>query len=1355
MAVREDGTKDMAGYCIGLFKYMRIDENLEKKEKLIDTRRNIIDFAEENTPHEKFLSYGEFDRIGFERVEKFSKFRDISENFKIWMGDRQTLLAYDILDREYEDAVYYEGGNFFVRKEDKQIQSDQLFLGITILQFKNSQKNKQSDMRGFLVQCKKNILELVKEERPAVKCSVLGTMGSYGLIIIWLADQYCDVLHMVTRIRNTDIGNENLVKNRFVDNKSIFLSAYTIFAQNHRFGLDWDKKIKEIKGEASLHITLKRGLSDKILDSLKKWQIENTEIYHSAGEHDVAIRVKSADAFNLFSDGGDLNSKSDFVSENVLQTNLQLYENIQESDTINFLDVSEIFNENRNAQDEQLSTLPELEEIQNRYKELREKFKGKFPSTAGMVDTLDWLYSDYIAKISTASNELWVSNFSYQFQAILKSLLKIVANYDKMGMLNTDVLHIINDLLSDFERQISHIAESNNLILGTPICQFRYSGQNNLTLYAYFGLIKNILKSIYLKQEVSSQSEIVPLIVADIVPIIKSKLFIDNYNKDDARVVTINLPMMALYNPVCYYPYLLHEIFHYVVPKDRYIRNEILERLVFMEMMSSICKSILLQKLQFKTEQEKEQLNILFKACVLRCIYSFMLKYHRDYLVESYGKDATYRDMDEKSRTADEYVKERFDKWLKWINVEENIEVCHNPIYLFCCELYNNREKIGSKLKKWEKVRLEQGGDFKSSIEGIIKLLDSFEGIANNSVPDSRESNFRELLSMVGEEIFESAINLTDTVKEALVDVNMVTAGGMDVAEYLLQFTKIRKELLLDCECSEVSTQDTIRLGIVLDYLCKEKDDDLLTRALDNYKETFIDMYCGLNYSVHKMQTDDDFVFKLIEEAKKWFGYWKNCYQKYMLCYRIYAACFRELQEQLLNVADGNERTNGSQESIFWKKYTEALKDYGNYIRCSYAKRGDVQWKEKKAVVDNRIFNINIELIHEFQSQESFADINEQRLKKIEEMGVKAYDKNITLYDKLKLTRTSFMIGKIKKSSHQWIYGIEDVGQLGQLTATIAEELKNSSDRLLGQNEYPVWYRGQQSADYEMIPSIMRKYKQQKAKQIKPEKFTLVNFIKREFEEFRFRADGAQETVERVGYTEGDYIALMQHYSVASNFLDWTEDALSALYFALEGFLDEKVAKTDTDAVLYVFSPALYNHARRRMILEKENDKRKLNIEKDIIKNVQEGIPNLAVSFNDGKYDMFLLGKDEYEDDNSTPYSSLEERDRKLAFYLPIAIYIPRLNKRIQMQDGMFLAYNIYTSPDDHDGFDYISLEEIQDFYFRTFAESSEEVVCPFLYKIIIKKEAREKVAKWVKAFGMSKEKCYPELCNVGERIMK
>ena len=319
----------------------------------------------------------------------------------------------------------------------------------------------------------------------------------------------------------------------------------------------------------------------------------------------------------------------------------------------------------------------------------------------------------------------------------------------------------------------------------------------------------------------------------------------------------------------------------------------------------------------------------------------------------------------------------------------------------------------------------------------------------------------------------------------------------------------------------------------------------------------------------------------------------------------------------------------------------------------------------------------------------------------------------------------------------------------------IEQELKNDNSRLIGKNEYPIWYRGQQSVNYKLVPSIMRKYKAQKTKQTNPSDFSLVKFLRREFEEFRFMADGSQEALERVGYTEGDYIALMQHYSTASNFLDWTEDALSALYFALEGFLDKKAEKTDDAAVLYIFSPALYNRARKRMILQVEKDKRKLGIEKDIVKNLQDGIPNLAVSFNKGKYDMYLLGKEEYEDDNSEPYGSMTERDKKLPFYLPIAVYTSRLNKRIQAQNGIFLAYNIYTSPDENDEFDYISLENVQELYFKMFKDANDEDVCPFLYKIVIKKEEREKIALWVSAFGMSKEKCYPELQNVGEKIMK
>ena len=450
-----------------------------------------------------------------------------------------------------------------------------------------------------------------------------------------------------------------------------------------------------------------------------------------------------------------------------------------------------------------------------------------------------------------------------------------------------------------------------------------------------------------------------------------------------------------------------------------------------------------------------------------------------------------------------------------------------------------------------------------------------------------------------------------------------------------------------------------------------------------------------------------------------------------------------------------NGEDKGREESVYWKQYAETLKDYGNYIRSDNPEKGEMQWNEKRRTVDERIFSLNIELIHKFQVQHSFSKLNETRVERIKEIEQVSYEEPVILQEMLKVGNKVFLPEKMSRKNNIWIYEISTIGQLGEVTADIAKELKKSNSRILGKNEYPIWYRGQQSVDYKLVPSIMRKYKLQKAKQKNKNEFSLVSFIRREFEEFRFRTDGSQESMDRFGYTVGDYIALMQHYSTASNFLDWTEDALSALYFALEGFLNEKAEKPDKDAALYILSPALYNHARKRMLMNENDDTRKLGLESEVIQNAQEGIPNLTVPFNDGKYEMYLLGKDEYEGNNRTPYPSLEEQNRKLPFYLPLTICIPRLNKRLQAQSGIFLAYNIYTSPDKNDGFDYISLEEVQEYYFKMFEEDSDEEICPFLYKVIIKKEQREKVASWVNAFGMTTEKCYPELSNIGERIMK
>lgn len=155
-------------------------------------------------------------------------------------------------------------------------------------------------------------------------------------------------------------------------------------------------------------------------------------------------------------------------------------------------------------------------------------------------------------------------------------------------------------------------------------------------------------------------------------------------------------------------------------------------------------------------------------------------------------------------------------------------------------------------------------------------------------------------------------------------------------------------------------------------------------------------------------------------------------------------------------------------------------------------------------------------------------------------------------------------------------------------------------------------------------------------------------------------------------------------------------------------------------------------------------------LEKATFDGIQPGIPNLTMSYNDEKYRIFLLGDKEYGE--KARYRSAQQMEN-MVMSLPMAVYVSRLNKRIQAQSGIFVAYNIYTSPDADERFDFIALEEVQSVYLKEFSKSSETF--PFLYKIVIDEGKREEIAKWVKAFGMSKEKCYPELQNIGERIMR
>ena len=56
--------------------------------------------------------------------------------------------------------------------------------------------------------------------------------------------------------------------------------------------------------------------------------------------------------------------------------------------------------------------------------------KDTFPSTVGLCDTLDLLYTDFINNCTNLSNTAWVFDFSAQFEAVLDYIEAQIIRYN-------------------------------------------------------------------------------------------------------------------------------------------------------------------------------------------------------------------------------------------------------------------------------------------------------------------------------------------------------------------------------------------------------------------------------------------------------------------------------------------------------------------------------------------------------------------------------------------------------------------------------------------------------------------------------------------------------------------------------------------------------------------------------------------------------------------------------------------------------------------------------------------------------------------------------------------------------------
>jgi hypothetical protein len=159
-----------------------------------------------------------------------------------------------------------------------------------------------------------------------------------------------------------------------------------------------------------------------------------------------------------------------------------------------------------------------------------------------------------------------------------------------------------------------------------------------------------------------------------------------------------------------------------------------------------------------------------------------------------------------------------------------------------------------------------------------------------------------------------------------------------------------------------------------------------------------------------------------------------------------------------------------------------------------------------------------------------------------------------------------------------------------------------------------IWFRGQNVSTWKLQPSFLRKDKT-------ISEFTLITKFKQ----------NASLLIDRTPSSYFDWLFQMQHHGVPTRLLDWTESALTALYFAVENDIYK-----NQDGALWILLPT------------------ELNKYSKIDSDEDDFIPSFE--------NLEVLGA----------YEPLAFNREKVTKLLPLAAIATRNNPRMQAQLGVF-----------------------------------------------------------------------------------
>jgi len=221
-----------------------------------------------------------------------------------------------------------------------------------------------------------------------------------------------------------------------------------------------------------------------------------------------------------------------------------------------------------------------------------------------------------------------------------------------------------------------------------------------------------------------------------------------------------------------------------------------------------------------------------------------------------------------------------------------------------------------------------------------------------------------------------------------------------------------------------------------------------------------------------------------------------------------------------------------------------------------------------------------------------------------------------------------------EKSDAEFERTKEKIGSLSEFLDCVQFKWKEWSKTKLYPQEKLPWFRGVGKERYKLVPRIYRgkgeigwKYNSNEAVDMRAE----------------FARRAKPFINQKLPYSIGEYLHLMQHYGFPTRLLDWTEGALIAFYFAI------RIPGNDKTPCVWMLNPSWLNHVNDVTIENKETGESKSLV--------------LYTDYN---------AVEEFPADKIISEHYLNEH--KLAQF-PVAVFPPHIDPRIVAQKSVFTIH--------------------------------------------------------------------------------